>query len=810
MSKSCCSHSHAAPIKAIAKAAPHQHEHGHDNHCCDNAAPVSCSAGTASHAHQEQGVNESPGDEEPPRGSCQSQGCCDSQPAHDHSDHAGHDHQSVADSPEPLASPTQNSRRHSWQVLGMDCPSCARKIETAVGRVAGVQQARVLFATEKLVVDLAPGLSPDPITAAVLAAGFRLKGKASAKAADDKHRSPWLTTLSNLFGKYGQPLSLAALMLVAALLPAQFGQPLFTLATLWGLWPVARKAWALTRSGSPFAIETLMTVAALGALFLGETAEAAMVLLLFMLGEHLEAYAAGRARAGVTALMALVPDQALRIRTTAEGEIREEVAADTLRPGDIIEIAPGARLPADARLLDPLGAFDESALTGESIPVERRQGDKVPAGSLAADRVLRLEVVSEPGNNAIDRILHLIEEAESQRAPIERFIDRFSRWYTPAMMLVALLVMLVPPLAFGQSWDEWIYRALALLLIGCPCALVISTPAAVTSALAAATRQGALIKGGAALERLAHIDTVAFDKTGTLTLGKPQLTELTSLDGRPEAELLALAAAIEQGSHHPLARAVVAAASEQGLTLANAQDLRALPGMGVEGRIDGALWQLLAPSRVPALGEALEGQIAALERQGKTVILLCRMGEAPSALLALRDQLRPDAAAALRELKALGLGSMMLTGDNPNAAEAIAGELGMEWRASLLPQDKVEEIARLAKTRKVAMIGDGINDAPAMKRASIGIAMGGGTDVALETADAALTHNQLGGLAAMIRLSRAALANIHQNIALALGLKAIFLVTSLLGITGLWIAVLADTGATALVTANALRLLRKR
>ncbi|MFM5148338.1 zinc/cadmium/mercury/lead-transporting ATPase [Aeromonas rivipollensis] len=810
MSKSCCSHSHAAPIKAIGKAAPHQHEHGHDSHCCDNAAPVSCSAGTASHAHQEQGVNESPGDEEPPRGSCQSQGCCDSQPAHDHSDHAGHDHQSVADSPEPLASPTQNSRRHSWQVLGMDCPSCARKIETAVGRVAGVQQARVLFATEKLVVDLAPGLSPDPITAAVLAAGFRLKGETQTRGSKAETRSPLLTLLGNLFGKYGQPLSLAALMLVAALLPDTLGQPLFTLATLWGLWPVARKAWALTKSGSPFAIETLMTVAALGALFLGETAEAAMVLLLFMLGEHLEAYAAGRARAGVTALMALVPDKALRIRTTAEGERREEVAADELRPGDIIEIAPGARLPADARLLDPLGAFDESALTGESIPVERRQGDKVPAGSLAADRVLRLEVVSEPGNNAIDRILHLIEEAESQRAPIERFIDRFSRWYTPAMMLVALLVMLVPPLAFGQGWDEWIYRALALLLIGCPCALVISTPAAVTSALAAATRQGALIKGGAALERLAHIDTVAFDKTGTLTLGKPQLTELTSLDGRPEAELLALAAAIEQGSHHPLARAVVAAASEQGLTLANARDLRALPGMGVEGRIDGALWQLLAPSRVPALGEALEGQIAALEHQGKTVILLCRMGEAPSALLALRDQIRPEAAAALRELKALGLGSMMLTGDNPRAAEAIAGELGMEWRASLLPEGKVEEIARLAKTRKVAMIGDGINDAPAMKRASIGIAMGGGTDVALETADAALTHNQLGGLAAMIRLSRAALANIHQNIALALGLKAIFLVTSLLGITGLWIAVLADTGATALVTANALRLLRKR
>ncbi|WP_033135550.1 zinc/cadmium/mercury/lead-transporting ATPase [Aeromonas finlandensis] len=808
MSKSCCSNQHtAAPIKAVGKAATSQHQH--DSHCCDNAAPVSCCASQSAHDHKDHGANESSGDEDPPRGSANHQSCSSSHSSHDH-----HDHQQEAPG-EPLVAPAQGNSRHSWQVMGMDCPSCARKIETAVSRVSGVQQARVLFATEKLVVDLAPGLSPDPVTAAVLAAGFQLKGVASATETNKskQHHNPLQSKLGSFFGKYWQPLSLASLMLVAALLPSEFGQPLFTLATLWGLWPISRKAWALTKSGSPFAIETLMTVAALGALFLGETAEAAMVLLLFMLGEHLEAYAAGRARAGVTALMALVPDKALRIRTTAEGEVREEVGADELRPGDIIEIAPGARLPADARLLDALGAFDESALTGESIPVERRQGDKVPAGSLAADRVLRLEVVSEPGNNAIDRILHLIEEAESQRAPIERFIDRFSRWYTPAMMLIALLVVIIPPLAFGQSWDEWIYRGLALLLIGCPCALVISTPAAVTSALAAATRQGALIKGGAALERLAHIDTVAFDKTGTLTLGKPQLTELVSLNGQPEAELLALAAAIEQGSHHPLARAVVAKANEQGLSLADARDLRALPGMGVEGRIDGKLWQLLAPSRVATLNAEQQILIGTLEQQGKTVVVLCQSSgdqALPVALLALRDQIRPEAATALQELNRLGLNSIMLTGDNPRAAEAIATELGMGWRAGLLPENKVEEIAKLASTRKVAMIGDGINDAPAMKRASIGIAMGGGTDVALETADAALTHNQLGGIAAMIRLSRAALANIHQNIALALGLKAIFLVTSLLGITGLWIAVLADTGATALVTANALRLLRKR
>ncbi|HHQ4733412.1 TPA: HAD-IC family P-type ATPase, partial [Aeromonas veronii] len=290
-------------------------------------------------------------------------------------------------------------------------------------------------------------------------------------------------------------------------------------------------------------------------------------------------------------------------------------------------------------------------------------------------------------------------------------------------------------------------------------------------------------------------------------------TELVSLNDQPEAELLALAAAIEQGSHHPLARAVVAAANEQGLAQVEARDLRALPGMGVEGRINGELWQLLAPSRVATLNMEQQTRIGSLEQQGKTVVVLCQSSgdkALPIALLALRDQIRPEAAAALQELNRLGLNRIMLTGDNPRAAEAIATELGMGWRAGLLPEGKVNEIAKLASSQKVAMIGDGINDAPAMKRASIGIAMGGGTDVALETADAALTHNQLGGIAAMIRLSRAALANIHQNIALALGLKAIFLVTSLLGITGLWIAVLADTGATALVTANALRLLRKR
>ena len=424
-----------------------------------------------------------------------------------------------------------------------------------------------------------------------------------------------------------------------------------------------------------------------------------------------------------------------------------------------------------------------------------------------------MKVVSEPGSNAIDRILHLIEEAEGQRAPIERFIDKFSRWYTPAIMLLALLTVLLPPLLYAEPWEQWIYRGLTLLLIGCPCALVISTPAAVTSALAAATRQGALIKGGAALEALAHVDTVAFDKTGTLTEGKPEVTLVESLTEQDATKWLRVAAAIELGSHHPLAQAIVNHAKAQQLELPGAEAIRALPGMGVEGRVDSQKWRLLAPSRLPSLAPELLQRVTELEQQGQTLVVLCDAEQEPLfpvAIIALRDQLRVEAAEAIAKLRHLGIDSIMLTGDNPRTAKAIAEELAIDWRAGLLPEDKVSEVAALAERRNVAMTGDGINDAPAMKRARIGIAMGGGTDAALETADAALTHNQLGGVAAMIHLARATLSNIRQNIALALGLKAIFLVTSLLGITGLWLAVMADTGATVLVTANALRLLRKR
>ncbi len=710
------------------------------------------------------------------------------------------------------------TQKLSWYVLGMDCPACAKKVENAVSKVTGVGDAKVLFATEKLVVSVDPvfesnasktNVFKSDIENAITEAGFSFSHQRHNLAASNSN-SESVTLIAAVVQRlipYRFILAIALTMLIAAVVETifpRFSSLLFAATCLVGMVPIVKKAWQLAKTGTPFSIETLMSVAALGALYLGETVEAAMVLLLFLIGEKLEAYAASRARSGVQALMELMPETATKM---VAGQ-KVVVAASELTPEDVIEVSPGDRLPADGVLLDQAVSLDESALTGESVPVDKAQGDRLMAGSVVVDRVVQMSVTSAQGDNAIDRILHLIEEAESRKAPLERFLDKFSRWYTPLMMLISLLVIVTPPLLFAQPWETWLYRGLALLLIACPCALVISTPAAITSGLASAAKRGALIKGGAALEQLGRIDIVAFDKTGTLTEGKPSVTDVVSLDQRSEMSLLEQVAAIEVGSNHPLAQALVKEAQRRGIEVSPASNRQALVGVGVQGEYQGRCYRAMAPSKVetPISGH-LQQQIHELESQGKTAVIVFEEQQ-PVGLIAWQDTLRDEAAQAIAGLKALGVGAVMLTGDNPTCAAAMASRVGMDYQAGLLPQDKVSHVEALAAQQQVAMVGDGINDAPAMKSASIGIAMGGGTDVALETADAALTHNRLVELPAMIALSRATLNNIRQNVALALGLKGIFLVTSLFGITGLWMAVLADSGATALVTLNALRLLR--
>lgn len=786
----------------------HKENHVHSSSC--SSSNSTCSSAIAendkkvsndSHTSEHSTVKKNPDDDE------EAHHHIGDHSAHEHAvndnHHKGHNHQhgnscgltpDVANEVEPTQAASQ---RFSWIIRGMDCPSCANKIETAVKQISEVKQAKVLFATEKLVVDANTDISV-AVRSTVETAGYELLevGSNSAAAAPP-----------SLISEAKPVIILAILMAISwgiEFINPQLGNIAFILTTLFGLYPIARKSLRLMRTGSPFAIETLMTVAAIGAIFIQATEEAAMVILLFMLGEMLESYSAGRARRGVSALMALVPEDAVLIKN---GQ-KTTIPVAQLQPGDIIEIAPGGRLPTDAVLVSGFASFDESALTGESVPVERNIGDKVAAGCLSVDRAVQMQVVSEQGQNAIDRILQLIEEAEERRAPIERFIDRFSRVYTPIIMLISALVIVIPPIFFSAPWETWIYRGLTLLLIGCPCALVISTPAAITSALATATRRGALIKGGAALEQLGTITTIALDKTGTLTEGKPHVTNLVPVEGLSESELVQITASVEVGSHHPLAKAVVNKAEELSLTVTEAQERKALAGKGIEGYLNNKHILVSAPNRLDTpLNSEWQSKVETLEAEGKTVVVTLENNRVIG-LTALQDTLRKDAADTMSMLKALNVNAVMLTGDNPRAASAIAGQLGMEYRAGLLPEDKVTAVMELNRNHSTMMVGDGINDAPAMKASSIGVAMGSGTDVALETADAALTHNRLTGLAEIIALSRATRKIIRENIAIALGLKAVFLVTSLLGITGLWVAVLADSGATALVTANAVRLLR--
>ncbi|WP_341270297.1 zinc/cadmium/mercury/lead-transporting ATPase [Morganella morganii] len=790
------------------------HEHTHTSNCCGSKSACTTGGKSESQAHQshDHTAHDHSEHEHPEHDDDESRAHGHAPHDHAHSehdhDHAGHEHAHGSccshdhAAPDDTALPElSGSQRYNWQVEGMDCPSCARKIETAVLKIAAVTQAKVMFATEKLVVDAAGDVRAD-VTSAVQQAGFVLWDLNGSSAAPKKKEEQSLL-------KQATPMLILAVLIALSyaleFVNPEFGKYAFIASTLIGLFPIAKSSLRLIRSGTPFAIETLMTVAAVGAIIIGATEEAAMVILLFLLGEMLESYAAGRARRGVSALMALVPEDAVVIK---DGQ-KVSVPVAQLRPGDIIEIAPGGRLPTDAELLSEFASFDESALTRESVPVERAQGEKVAAGSLSVDRAVQMKVVSEQGQNAIDRILTLIEEAEERRAPIERFIDRFSRYYTPMIMLFSALVIVIPPLFMGQEWYPWIYRGLTLLLIGCPCALVISTPAAITSALAAATRRGALIKGGAALEQLGTVTTVALDKTGTLTEGKPQVTDIVALNNHSDADVLTFASAVESGSHHPLAKAILERTEALGLTITEAENRKAHAGKGVEGELSGVTILVSAPGKLAdgLLTDAAAAEVTWLENEGKTVVAVVA-GNRLTGLIAMQDTLRSDAIEAISQLKAMGVSAVMLTGDNPRAAAAIAGTIGMDFRAGLMPEDKVKAVMALNNEHHTMMVGDGINDAPAMKAASIGVAMGSGTDVALETADAALTHNRLTGIAEVITLSRATRKIIRENITIALGLKAVFLVTTLMGLTGLWVAVLADSGATALVTANAVRLLR--
>lgn len=730
-----------------------------------------------------------------------------------------------------------------YRVEGMDCAGCATKIDSAVRRMHGVEDVSVsvtagtmtvrhtaesnLAAIEKKVTGLGYLVAQLQSEAGQNAKqaghganeGHDHAGHDQAGTAKDNHdddmedlhghdhtppSGPWWNSAKGRL-TIASGAALAAAFAAHTIWPAT-GLWVFIGAMLIGLMPIARRAVMAALAGIPFTIEMLMTIAATGAVIIGAGEEAATVVFLFLVGELLEGVAAGKARSSIQALTTLVPKMAL----LEEDGATREVPAVTLRVGAVILVRPGDRIPADGKIIEGESAIDESPVSGESVPMRKGVDANVFAGTINGDGVLRITVTASASDNTIARIVKLVEEAKESKAPTERFIDRFSRWYTPAVVAVGALVAVVPPLAFGGDWNEWIYKGLALLLIGCPCALVISVPAAIAASLSAGARRGLLMKGGAVLEGLGKITAVALDKTGTLTERRPKVTDVVAI-AVSEKEVLSLAAALETGSSHPLALAILRKARADRVPVPPAAEAKALGGKGVVGRVGGKSVFLGSPT---AAGEKAplpadqSARIAALNDEGQSVSVLLIDG-ALAGFIAMRDEPRPDALAGLKALSDAGIKTLMLTGDNQRTAGAIGKQLGIEVRAELLPEDKQRIVGELkGQGLIVAKVGDGINDAPALAAADIGIAMGGGTDVALETADAAVLHGRVGDVASMIKLSQATMANIKQNITMALGLKAVFLVTTMAGITGLWPAILADTGATVLVTANAMRLLR--
>ncbi|WP_024816219.1 heavy metal translocating P-type ATPase [Methylopila sp. 73B] len=753
-------------------------------------------------------------------------------------------------------------RQVRFQVDGMDCASCAAKIEIVVRRRPGVRDVTVNITSGLVDVTTTDDGPDDGIASSIRSLGFAVRpispktavvaepktsgccgpyhGHAAAKAADghsrhdrdhdhgheghdpDRSRTGpvdlhsghnhahdpdegddtkrwWQKAKGRLVLVLAGVLGAASLM---SLTEPAYSRWIFTAAAVAGLIPFSKRAWTMARAGIPFSIETLMTVAAIGALFIDAAEEAAVVVFLFAVGELIEGIAAGSARSGIRSLAKLMPSSAV---IEEDGALRT-VEAASLRPGQILVVRPGDRVATDGEIVDGTSDIDQSAVTGESAPVVRGPGDAVFAGSVNANATLKVSVTRTVANNTIARIIDEVQNAQSKKAPTARFIDDFSRWYTPAAMGAAALVAIVPPLLLSGDWTTWVYRSLSLLLIACPCALVLSTPAAIASGIAAAARRGLLIKSGAALEALARVKTVAFDKTGTLTAGEPRVTDVIAL-GASELEVTGLAAAVESASSHPIGRAILERAQAVGVVVAEVAEAAAEPGRGVSGLVAGRRIRVLAPRAAgDRLGAAASAQIADLEHQGKTVVVVADDATALG-LIAVRDEPRSDAVKGLAALKAMTVRTLMLTGDNARTANAIADGLGLEARADLMPADKLAAIEALKKDGPIAMVGDGINDAPALAAADVGVAMGGGTEVALSTADVALLGGRVGGVADLIHISRATLGNIHQNVAIALGLKGVFLVTSVLGVTTLWMAILADTGATVLVTANALRLL---
>ncbi len=706
----------------------------------------------------------------------------------------------------------------TYRVAGLSCSDCAARIQASVGQMKGVHACSVDVATGTLTFQVdTPDFDITPVAKVVEETGHTL---VVTRQPPQTEASPWAflrfllsnreTTLTVIAGG----LTVLGLLLSAFGAPDLFSVAAFALAIGIGSWSVARSALQELIRAHMLGINALMVIAVSGAIAIGEWSEAAIVVVLFSLGEALESYATERARGALEGLLSLMPPVALRLLPDGS---TSEVPVEQLSMGERVLIRPGDRVSVDGIVRAGQSAVDQAAITGESVPVDKQAGDAVFAGTVNTFGALEVEVTRLAADNTLSRMITLVQEAQSRQAPVQRFVERFARVYTPAVTVAAALVAAVPPLFLGQPfWGEqgWLMRALQMLVIACPCALVISTPVSVVSALTHAASRGVLIKGGRTLEALGRVQVFAFDKTGTLTEGRPVTTDVLNVceDTRQEHNGLQYAAAVEAHSSHPLAKALVAEAEAQKITVLPAQDVAILSGRGVTGVVNGThvtvashpYFDLEVPHK-----EAVCKEADRLSQEGKTVMMVCHENQVCS-VFAVADTPRADSREMLTDLKALGhVRTVMLTGDNPVVAEAIARQVGVdEVRAGLLPEEKVAAIRALTgEGQLAAMVGDGVNDAPALAQASVGIAMGGaGSAQAMETADVVLMGDDLRQIPFLVRLSRRTHQIVRANITFALVVKALIFAAAVAGVATLWMAVVADVGTAMIVILNGMRL----
>lgn len=703
-------------------------------------------------------------------------------------------------------SPTPGARLSSFRIEAMDCPTEQTLIQNKLSKLTGVQQLefnlinRVLGVTHDL-----PGI--EPIVEAIKSLGMQAEpmDQGDETPAPAPRKKPWWPLALSGVGAL-----LAEVIHFTGFAPNWVVAVIALVSILSGGLGTYKKGWIALKNRN-LNINALMSIAVTGAVLIGQWPEAAMVMFLFTVAELIEARSLDRARNAISGLMQMTPDTATVLQ--ADGNWLEQDVKN-IGLGARVRVRPGERIGLDGEVLSGRSTIDQAPITGESLPVEKTVGDKVFAGTINQAGSLEYEVTAAADNSTLARIIHAVEQAQGARAPTQRFVDSFSKIYTPAVFVLALAVAVIPPLFMGELWFDWIYRALVLLVVACPCALVISTPVTIVSGLAAAARKGILVKGGVYLEGGYKLDYLALDKTGTITHGKPVQTDYLSLDPTADDSAPAIAAALAGRSDHPVSLAIAKAAVDNQAATLIVDNFEALGGRGVRGEINGQLYHLGNHRLVEDLGlcsPALEEKLFALEKQGKSVVLLLD-SSGPLALFAVADTVKESSREAIRQLHDLGIKTLMLTGDNVHTAQAIAAQVGIdEAKGDLLPGDKLQAIETLyAQGHRVGMVGDGINDAPALARSEIGFAMAAaGTDTAIETADVALMDDDLRKVPAFIRLSRQTSSILKQNIALALVIKAIFLGVTFAGIATMWMAVFADMGVSLLVVFNGLRLLRK-